>query len=291
MAGGEGAGHGGADPAGGSGDQRQRTQLGLGHAASGRSTPDRPPADCGDLAGPRDRAGLRSRRAVASNVSLNSSGPCPRSSPGFLRARVHDLAVADVDADVADRPVEEHEVAGPQVGLGHRLADLRLRPAGAGQRDARPAGRPSRPGRSSRTRWGRRRPSGTGAPTLPSASTQRASRRPRRRGGRRSCRGDGLHGAPARRARRRRAGGRREGWRAAGTGAGARLGTEGRRRPRAVDRSARRRGHGGEQCGRRGGGRHDGGADHRDGVDTGHGGVLGVSTVRPGRPWPTAVQR
>src|SRR6185503_14322635 len=47
--------------------------------------------------------------------------------------RVDHLAVADVDAHVADRAVEEHQVTGLQLVAGHRRAHLRLQPAGVRQ--------------------------------------------------------------------------------------------------------------------------------------------------------------
>ena len=55
---------------------------------------------------------------------------------------MHDLAVADVDPDVADRLVEEHQVAGAQLVARDGCADLRHRPARAWQRDARLLERP-----------------------------------------------------------------------------------------------------------------------------------------------------
>src|SRR3954451_20007774 len=84
----------------------------------------------GPLSGPAFSAEPARRVVAAHRVNVRHADDVAG------RGRVHHLAVADVDAHVADRAVEEDQVAGLQLVAGDRRAHLRLQPAGVRQADA-----------------------------------------------------------------------------------------------------------------------------------------------------------
>ena len=89
---------------------------------------------------------------------------------------MHHLAVADVHAHVADRAVEEHQVAGLQLGRGRPACPSATAALECGRRP-RPRRRRTASGRSSRTRSGRRRPRRRGRRPGPARCRPRSARR------------------------------------------------------------------------------------------------------------------